>query len=75
MAMRKSTLRRHYPISKLPTTRKVARLLGEISSIERRLKNLLPQIKELEFESQALKESMRGLPANDRREEELFTTS
>jgi len=38
-----------------PTTRKVARLIGELSSIERRLKNLLPEIKSIEFESQALR--------------------
>jgi len=38
-----------------PTTRKVARLIGELASVERRLKNLLPEIKEIEFEAQALK--------------------
>tara|TARA_Y100000310_G_C19974635_1_gene487027 strand:+ start:111 stop:281 length:171 start_codon:yes stop_codon:yes gene_type:complete len=43
MAYRKHTLR-----SMSPTTRKVARLIGELSSIERRLKNLLPEIKEIE---------------------------
>ena len=37
-----------------PTTRKVARLIGELSSIERRLKNLLPEIKDIEFQAQAL---------------------
>ena len=50
MAYRKSTLR-----TMSPTTRKVARLIGELSSIERRLKNLLPEIKNIEFEAQALK--------------------
>jgi len=50
MTYRKKTLR-----SMSPTTRKVARLIGELSSIERRLKNLLPEIKNIEFESQALK--------------------
>ena len=50
MAYRKKTLR-----SLSPTTRKVARLIGELSSIERRLKNLLPEIKNIEFESLALK--------------------
>ena len=49
MAYRKKTLR-----SMSPTTRKVARLIGELSSVERRLKNLLPEIKRIEFESQAL---------------------
>ena len=50
MAYRRKTLR-----SMSPTTRKVARLIGELVSIERRLKNLLPEIKEIEFEAQALK--------------------
>ena len=50
MALRKKTLRKMSP-----TTRKVARLIGELASVERRLKNLLPEIKEIEFESQALK--------------------
>lgn len=59
MAMRKSTLRKEYPATKLPTTRKVARLLGEIQSIEKRLKNLLPELKQIEFESQAMKEAMK----------------
>lgn len=49
MAYRKKTLR-----SMSPTTRKVARLIGELSSIERRLKNLLPEIKDIEFQAQAL---------------------
>ena len=49
MAYRKKTLR-----SMSPTTRKVARLIGELSSIERRLKNLLPEIKDIEFQSQTL---------------------
>ena len=42
-----------------PTTRKVARLIGELGSVERRLKNLLPEIKEIEFESQALQNGNR----------------
>ena len=50
MAYRKHTLR-----TMSPTTRKVARLIGELSSIERRLKNLLPEIKDIEFESLALR--------------------
>lgn len=43
MAYRKRTLR-----SMSPVTRKVARLRGELSSIDRRLKNLLPEIRETE---------------------------
>jgi len=50
MAYRKKTLR-----SMSPTTRKVARLIGELHSVERRLKNLIPELQELEFEAQALK--------------------
>jgi len=50
MALRKKTLRKMSP-----TTRKVARLIGELSSVERRLKNLLPEIRNIEFESQALR--------------------
>ena len=49
MALRKKTLRKMSP-----TTRKVARLIGELGSVEQRLKNLLPEIKNIEFESQAL---------------------
>ena len=49
MAFRKKTIRKMSP-----TTRKVARLIGELSSVERRLKNLLPEIRNIEFESQAL---------------------
>ncbi len=54
MAYRKKTLR-----SMSPTTRKVARLIGELGSIEQRLKNLLPEIKDIEFESQALQNGNR----------------
>lgn len=55
MALRKRTLRKM-----LPVTRKVARLNGEIGSINRRLKNLIPEIARLEFESQALKNAKQG---------------
>lgn len=43
MAYRKRTLR-----SMSPVTRSVARLRGELSSIDRRLKNLIPKIRETE---------------------------
>lgn len=49
MAKRKKTLRRMSP-----ETRKVARLIGELQSVARRLNNLLPVISELEFKAQAL---------------------
>ncbi len=50
MAYRKKTLR-----SMSPTTRKVARLIGELDSVTRRLKNLMPEVQRIEMESQALK--------------------
>ena len=55
MAYQKKTLR-----SMLPTTRKVARLIGELESVARRLKNLIPELQEMELESIALKNSMKG---------------
>ncbi len=50
MAMRKKTLRTMSQVA-----RKVARLVGEAGSIERRLKNLLYEIQSLELDSRALK--------------------
>jgi len=55
MAYRKKTLR-----SMLPTTRRVARLIGELESVDRRLKNLVPELQRIELESIALKNSMKG---------------
>lgn len=55
MAYRKKTLR-----SMLPVTRKVARLIGEVGSVERRLQNLIPELQRIELESRALQESMKG---------------
>ena len=55
MAYRKKTLR-----SMSPTTRKVARLIGELGSVDRRLKNLIPDIQRMELESRALLNSMNG---------------
>jgi len=49
MAYRKRTLR-----TMSPTTRKVARLIGELESVCRRLKNLIPDLQKLEADSQAL---------------------
>lgn len=54
MAYQKRTLR-----SMSPTTRKVARLIGELGSIERRLKNLIPEIKTIEFESTSLRNGQK----------------
>jgi len=56
MAYRKRTLR-----VMSPTARKVARLIGELDSISRRLKNLVPDLQRLDFESRALK-SAKGVP-------------
>jgi len=49
MAYRKKTLR-----SMLPTTRRIARLVGELESVTRRAKNLIPDLQRLELDSQAL---------------------
>lgn len=49
MAYRKKTLR-----VMSPTTRKVARLIGELESVSRRLKNIIPELQKLEADSQAL---------------------
>jgi len=49
MAYRKKSLR-----SMLPTTRKVARLIGELESVTRRAKNIIPDLQRLELDSQAL---------------------
>jgi len=49
MAYRKKTLR-----TMSPTTRKVARLIGELESVNKRLKNLIPELQKLEADSQAL---------------------
>lgn len=49
MAYRKKTLR-----IMSPTARKVARLIGELDSISRRLKNLIPQLQRLDLDSKAL---------------------
>ena len=49
MAYRKKTLR-----TMSPTARKVARLAGELDSVTRRLKNLIPELQQLELDSRAL---------------------
>uniref|UniRef100_A0A6H2A4D4 Uncharacterized protein n=1 Tax=viral metagenome TaxID=1070528 RepID=A0A6H2A4D4_9ZZZZ len=49
MAYRKKTLR-----TMSPTARKVARLAGELDSVARRLKNLIPELQTLELDSRAL---------------------
>ena len=49
MAYRKRTLR-----TMSPTARKVARLIGELDSVSKRLKNLVPDIQRLDLDSRAL---------------------
>jgi uncharacterized protein (DUF3084 family) len=49
MAYKGKTLRRM-----LPVTRKLARLAGEAGSLERRLKNLVEEVRQLELDSKAL---------------------
>jgi len=49
MAYRKKTIRRMSP-----TTRKVARLIGELESVARRFKHLVPDIQHLELSDEAL---------------------
>ena len=44
----------------LPTTRKLARLIGELESVDTRLKHLIPELQRMELESQALLNSMKG---------------
>lgn len=48
MAFRKSTLRKLQPFS-----RKLARLINELDSVQRRLKNLLVEAQEIELEARA----------------------
>ncbi len=50
MAYRKRTLRKMYP-----TARKLAKLIGEVQSVGKRLNNLIAEIESLEGDSRALK--------------------
>ena len=50
MAYRKKTLRQMPP-----ETRKVARLISELDSVSKRLKNLIPTLQTLEMEARAKK--------------------
>jgi len=65
MSYRKHTLR-----SMSPVARQLARLAGEAGSLERRLKNLVEDIQELELDSAALKNA-RQLPAELTRQDPL----
>ena len=56
MTYRKKTLR-----TMSPTARKVARLCGELDSVSRRLKNLIPDLQRQESDSKALFAAKRGV--------------
>ena len=60
MAFRKRTLR-----TMSPTARKVARLAGEAESVARRLKNLIPELQQLDFNSRALKTAKAQYPPQE----------
>ena len=60
MAYRKKTLR-----VMSPTARKVARLIGELESVSRRLKNLVPDFQTLDFNARALQGAKSGLILSD----------
>jgi len=64
MAYRKKTLR-----TMSPTARKVARLIGELDSVSRRLKNLVPELQLLDFQAKAL-QSAKGFPVRYEKESE-----
>lgn len=51
MSFRKKTVR-----AMPETTRELAKLINELDSLERRLKNLIPRVRVLERDSKALKE-------------------
>ncbi len=58
MAHRKRTLR-----MMSPTARKVARLIGELESVARRLNNLIPDLQTLDAECKALATAKQNSPA------------
>lgn len=67
MPLRKATLRRMPPQS-----RKYARLLGELESVHRRLKNMLVEVQRLELDSLALAHAKDVVRS---REDTLFTVT
>jgi hypothetical protein len=48
-----------------PTARKVARLAGEASSLATRLKNLIPELQELDLDHEALKTAKQATANRD----------
>ena len=57
MAFKKRTLR-----TMSPTARKVARLIGEQESVAKRLKNLIPDLQQLDADSRALATAKQNSP-------------
>ena len=57
MAFKKRTLR-----TMSPTARKVARLIGEQESVAKRLKNLIPDLQQLDADSKALATARQASP-------------
>lgn len=70
MTYRKKTLR-----TMSPTARKVARLAGELDSVARRLKNLVPELQALEFAEKALISAATPLPTRYEKVTELHITT
>jgi hypothetical protein len=68
MAYRRKTLRGMSPV-----TRKLARLRGELASLDRRLANLVPEVQSMEIEAQALRNQGRLKNPVPQVPEELFT--
>jgi hypothetical protein len=61
MAYKKKTMRKMYPL-----TRNYARLINDLESVARRLKNLKPKIDDLEFQARSLaKAKQHGLIQDD----------
>lgn len=66
MAFRNRTLRRMSPVA-----RKLARLAGEADSLGRRLKNLVEEVRDVEFQASALK-SAKGAGLVEQKDNPLF---
>ena len=64
---RKKTLRKMSPKS-----RKVARLVNELESLTKRLKNMMPMMQEIEFESMALRKGQPKIKEEKENDVSLF---
>ena len=56
------TFRKHTLRTMSPTARKVARLIGELISVAKRLKNLIPDLQQLDADSRALATAKQNSP-------------